>query len=183
MVNSHNEMEFDEYDNQHTTYIFGVHKDVCVCSLRFIETQHPNMITGTFHTWFKNYRLPEGNYVEASRLFIDKERMTTLKLRHEPVSALLFLSMINYARHYHYDGIYAIVSHPMYLIFKRSGWRINVEAQSFSEKKEKIFLIFMPVDDRNQRILIDLIHAKAPELNLSLDSWPILFPISRNRPD
>ena len=183
MVNSHNEMEFDEYDNQQTTYVFGIHKGVCVCSLRFIETQYPNMITGTFRTWFKDYTLPKGNYVEASRLCIDKERMKILKLRQEPVSALLFLSMINYARHYHYDGIYAIVSHPMFLIFKRSGWEIITEAQSLSEKEEKIFLIFMPVDDRNQRILIDLIHSKVPELSLALDSWPISFPVNRHRPD
>lgn len=183
MVNSQDEMEFDEYDNEQTTYVFGVHQDTCVCSLRFIETQHPNMITGTFRTWFKDFTLPEGNYVEASRLFIDKERMTMLKLREKPVSALLFLSMINYARHYKYDGIYAIVSHPMYLIFKRSGWKVSVEAQSLSEKKEKIFLIFMPVDDDNQRILIDLVKSKAHELTMALDAWPLSFPVSQHRPD
>ncbi|WP_312045493.1 acyl-homoserine-lactone synthase [Erwinia sp.] len=183
MVSSKNEMEFDEYDNDQTTYVFGVHKDTCVCSLRFIETQYPNMITGTFRSWFSDFTLPEGNYVEASRLFIDKERMNTLKLREKPVSALLFLSMINYARHYKYDGIYAIVSHPMYLIFKRSGWQISVKAQSLSEKKEKIFLIFMPVDDDNQRILINLVNAKVPALNMTLDTWPLSFPVSQHRSD
>lgn len=183
MVKSHNEMEFDEYDNDQTTYVFGVHQDTCVCSLRFIETKHPNMITGTFRSWFKDFTLPEGNYVEASRLFIDKERISSLKLRQKPVSALLFLSMINYARHYKYDGIYAIVSHPMYLIFKRSGWEISVEAESYSEKEEKIFLIFMPVDDKNQQTLIDLVKSKAPQLQMALDSWPLSFPVSQHRPD
>jgi len=183
MVNSQNEMEFDEYDNERTTYVFGIHQDTCVCSLRFIETKYPNMITGTFRSWFSDYTLPEGDFVEASRLFIDKERISQLKLRQKPVSALLFLSMINYARHYKYEGIYAIVSHPMYLIFKRSGWEINVEAQSYSEKKEKIFLIFMPVDDRNQQILINLVKSKAPELQITLDAWPLSFPVSQHRPD
>lgn len=183
MVKSQNEMEFDEYDNEQTTYVFGVHQDTCVCSLRFIETKYPNMITGTFRSWFKDYTLPEGNYVEASRLFIDKERLDTLKLRQKPVSALLFLSMINYARHYKYEGIYAIVSHPMYLIFKRSGWEVSVESQSYSEKEEKIFLIFMPVDDKNQQILIDLVKSKAPQLQMALDTWPLSFPVSQHGPD
>ncbi|MBV4366112.1 acyl-homoserine-lactone synthase [Erwinia sp. BNK-24-b] len=183
MVNCQNDMEFDEYDNEHTTYVFGVHNDICVCSLRFIETKYPNMITGTFRSWFKNTDLPEGNYVEASRLFIDKERISSLKLRQKPVSALLFLSMINYARHYQYEGIYAIVSHPMYLIFKKSGWKIEVVEKSLSEKNENIYLIFMPIDDKNQRILIELVKSKAPELKIRLDAWPLSFPVGQHGPD
>jgi len=183
MVKSENNMEFDEYDNHHTAYIFGVYHERCVCSLRFIEIKYPNMITGTFKSWFDNIELPEGNYVEASRLFIDKERVNALELRQQPVSALLFLSMINYARHYKYEGIYAVVSNPMYRIFWQSGWDISVVKQGFSEKQESIWLIFMPIDDDNQRTLIERVKLKAPGLNIKLDAWPLSIPVSENRPD
>ncbi|WP_254446311.1 acyl-homoserine-lactone synthase [Pantoea sp. MBD-2R] len=183
MVKSENNMEFDEYDNHHTAYIFGVYHERCVCSLRFIEIKYPNMITGTFKSWFDNVELPEGNYVEASRLFIDKERVNALELRQQPVSALLFLSMINYARHYKYEGIYAVVSNPMYRIFRQSGWDISVVKQGVSEKQESIWLIFMPIDDDNQRTLIERVKLKAPGLNIKLDAWPLSIPVSENRPD
>lgn len=183
MVKSENNMEFDEYDNHHTAYIFGVYHERCVCSLRFIEIKYPNMITGTFKSWFDNIELPEGNYVEASRLFIDKERVNALELRQQPVSALLFLSMINYARHYKYEGIYAVVSNPMYRIFRQSGWDISVVKQGVSEKQESIWLIFMPIDDDNQRTLIERVKLKAPGLNIKLDAWPLSIPVSENRPD
>lgn len=183
LVNAENNMESDEYDNPRTTYIFGIYKEVCICSLRFIEIKYPNMITGTFKSWFKNVDLPQGNYVEASRLFIDKERVQALELRQQPVSALLFLSMINYARHYGYEGIYAIVSHPMYLIFRKSGWDISVVEQSKSEKEENIYLIFMPVDEGNQKTLMSLVESRVPSLCCQLDSWPLTFPIRKNRPD
>lgn len=183
MVNSENNMEFDEYDNHHTSYLFGIYQERCVCSLRFIDIKYPNMITGTFRSWFDNIELPEGNYVEASRLFIDKDRVRTLELRQQPVSALLFLSMINYARHYNYEGIYAVVSNPMYRIFKKSGWDISVVKQSLSEKGETIWLIFMPIDDRNQRTLINLVNAKVPDLSLNLEGWPLSFPVSKHRSD
>ena len=71
---------------------------IVVCSLRFIETKYNNMITGTFKSYFNKIELPEGIYVEASRLFIDKERVKTLKLQKKPLSSILFLSMINYAK-------------------------------------------------------------------------------------
>lgn len=183
MVNSENNMESDEYDNHQTTYIFGVYNNACVCSLRFIEIKYPNMITGTFKSWFKKIDLPEGNYVEASRLFIDKNRVQALALRQQPISALLFLSMINYARHYQYEGIYAIVSHPMYLIFKKSGWKISVVEQGLSEKKQNIYLIYMPVDKQSQQQLIDNVRSRAPELDCQLDGWPLSFPVRKNRPD
>lgn len=181
MVNSENNMESDEYDNHRTTYLFGTYHETCVCGLRFIEMRYPNMITGTFKPWFKSFTLPQGNYVEASRLFIDKERSRKLELHQQPISALLFLSMINYARHYNYDGIYAIVSHPMYLIFKKSGWKIELVSQSLSEKEERVYMIFMPVDDESQKTLIDLITAKAPALECTLTTWPLSFPVRRHR--
>lgn len=105
IVNCENNMEFDAYDDRHTTYVFGTYKDQVICSLRFIETKNPNMITcGEFNEYFNNISLPEGNYVEASRLFIDKERVRALELRRQPISSILFLSMINYARNFGYQA-------------------------------------------------------------------------------
>ena len=183
LVNAENNMESDEYDNPRTNYIFGVYQEVCVCSLRFINIKYPNMITGTFRSWFQNVELPQGNYVEASRLFIDKDRVQRLELRQQPVSALLFLSMINYARHYGYEGIYAIVSHPMYLIFKKSGWGISVVEKSLSEKEENVYLIFMPVDKGNQQTLMALVKTKVPASDCQLDEWPLSFPVRQHRTD
>ncbi len=177
MVNIKNNMEADEYDCHNTTYVFGAVKNHCICSVRFIETRYPNMITHTFSSWFKKSQLPEGNFVEASRLFIDKERTEKFSLRQYPVSGLLFLSMLNYARHHGYDGIYAVVSHPMYIIFKRSGWLIRQIDKSISEKNKNVYLIFMPVDDLNQQILMDNVKSKAPEADCQLDAWPISFSI------
>ncbi|WP_034912892.1 MULTISPECIES: acyl-homoserine-lactone synthase [Erwinia] len=183
IVNSENNMEYDEYDNYRTNYILGLYNNLSVCGVRFIELQFNNMILGTFKSYFKKIELPEGNYVEASRLFIDKGRIKSLALQHQPVSALLFLSMINYARHFGYEGIYAIVSHPMYIIFKRSGWAVSEVEEGLSEKDQKIHLIFMPVDDANQRTLIELVKARALPCSAKLDGWPLSFPIKRDGSD
>lgn len=184
IVNCENNMEFDEYDNRHATYIFGVYQEQVICSLRFIETRHPNMISGgAFNDYFSNINLPQGNYVEASRLFIDKERIQTLRLHQQPVSALLFLSMINYARKGGYDGIYAIISHPMRIIFQRSGWDISIVDTGCSEKNQNIYLVYMPVDDINQNRLLERINQRAPQRGNPLNAWPLSFRIRGNRPD
>lgn len=183
MVNCEKNMEFDVYDSKDTTYIFGVYANNIICSLRFIETKNPNMITDTFKSYFKNLSLPEGNYIEASRLFIDKQRVQDLKLQQHPVSSLLFLSMINYARNRGYEGIYAIVSHPMFIIFQRSGWMVSVVEQGLSEKSQNIYLIYMPVDDKNQKILINRVNQKSSILHKVLHSWPLSFRVRANRPD
>jgi len=183
IVNCENNMEFDEYDNKHTTYIFGTYKEMVVCSLRFIETKYPNMITGTFKSYFNKIELPEGNFVEASRLFIDKERIQAMQLQRKPISSILFLSMINYARNYGYQGIYAIISHPMLIIFQRSGWEISVVEQGQSEKNQRIYLIYMPVDDRNQQILVDRINLAHSGLTPVRDAWPLTFRVREHGSD
>lgn len=183
IVNCENNMEFDEYDNNHTTYLFGMYENMVVCSLRFIETKYNNMITGTFKSYFNKIELPEGNFVEASRLFIDKGRVQAMKLQNEPISSLLFLSMINYARNYDYQGIYAIISHPMLIIFQRSGWEITVVEQGQSEKNQRIYLIYIPVDDRNQQILVDRINLAHPGLTPDRDAWPLTFRVRKHGSD
>lgn len=178
-----NDMEFDEYDNKNTTYLFGIYSGTVICGLRFIEMKYNNMITGTtFRSFFEKINVPEKNYIDASRLFIDKSRVKKLNLNMYPLSSMLFLAMINYAKSLFYNGIYAIISHPMLIIFKRSGWLIKVVEQGVSEKGENIYLIYMPVDDKNQQILINRINT----MNTSTSdfcNWPLSFPLWKNRPN
>lgn len=183
IVNCKNDMEYDEYDNSHTTYLFGIHDNLVFCSLRFIEIKYPNMITGVFRSYFNKIELPNGNYIDASRLFIDKDRIQKLELQSYPISTVLFLSMINYSRHKGFEGIYAIVSHPMLIIFKKSGWMISVVEQGLSEKNQRIYLIYMPVDDQNQQILMNRISKSFPVEKNTLDSWPLSLLIKENGPD
>jgi len=184
LVNCENNMEFDEYDNSHATYIFGTYQNHVICSLRFIETKYPNMISdGVFDTYFNDIKLPDGNYVEASRLFIDKARIQALQLHQAPISTMLFLSMINYARNCGYEGIYAIVSHPMRIIFQRSGWHISVVKTGCSEKNKNIYLIYMPIDDANRNRLLARINQGTTKLDNPLYSWPLSFRIGEKRPD
>lgn len=173
-----NGMEFDQYDNNNTTYLFGIKDDSVICSLRFIETKYPNMITGTFFSYFEKINIPEGNYIESSRFFVDKERARNILGNNYPISSMLFLSMINYSRKNGYEGIYTIVSHPMLTILKRSGWKISVVEQGMSEKNERVYLLFLPVDDENQEILIRRISRSGMVVNNELKQWPLRLSVS-----
>lgn len=171
-----NGMEFDQYDNNHTTYLFGIKDNIVICSLRFIETKYPNMITGTFFPYFKEINIPEGNYLESSRFFVDKSRAKDILGNEYPISSMLFLSMINYSKDKGYDGIYTIVSHPMLTILKRSGWGIRVVEQGLSEKQERVYLAFLPVDDENQEALARRINRSGTFMNNALKQWPLRVP-------
>ncbi|CNK53375.1 acyl-homoserine-lactone synthase [Yersinia mollaretii] len=180
-VNCDNDMEYDEYDNIHTTYLFGVHANQIICSLRFIEIKHPNMITGVFKSYFNKIEFSDGNYLEASRLFIANDRAKKLQIQHYPISSMLFLAMINYTRHQGYKGIYAIISHPMLTIFKRSGWLISVVEQGMSERNNIIYFVYMPVDDHNQQILMHKISKALLIENDKLNTWPLSLHIRNNQ--
>ncbi|MGQ5287849.1 acyl-homoserine-lactone synthase CarI [Pectobacterium actinidiae] len=169
-------MEFDQYDNNNTTYLFGIKDNTVICSLRFIETKYPNMITGTFFPYFKEINIPEGNYLESSRFFVDKSRAKDILGNDYPISSMLFLSMINYSRDKGYDGIYTIVSHPMLTILKRSGWGIRVVEQGLSEKEERVYLVFLPVDDENQEALARRINRRGTFMSDELKQWPLRVP-------
>ncbi|MEI7209892.1 acyl-homoserine-lactone synthase CarI [Pectobacterium carotovorum] len=169
-------MEFDQYDNNNTTYLFGIKDNTVICSLRFIETKYPNMITGTFFPYFKEINIPEGNYLESSRFFVDKSRAKDILGNEYPISSMLFLSMINYSRDKGYDGIYTIVSHPMLTILKRSGWGIHVVEQGLSEKEERVYLVFLPVDDENQEALARRINRSGTFMSNELKQWPLRVP-------
>ncbi|WP_224554269.1 acyl-homoserine-lactone synthase CarI [Pectobacterium versatile] len=169
-------MEFDQYDNNNTTYLFGIKDNTVICSLRFIETKYPNMITGTFFPYFKEINIPDGNYLESSRFFVDKSRAKDILGNEYPISSMLFLSMINYSRDKGYDGIYTIVSHPMLTILKRSGWGISVVEQGLSEKEERVYLVFLPVDDANQEALTRRINRSGTFMSNELKQWPLRVP-------
>lgn len=175
-VNCTDGMEFDQYDNNNTTYLFGIKDNTVICSLRFIETKYPNMITGTFFPYFKEINIPEGNYLESSRFFVDKSRAKDILGNEYPISSMLFLSMINYSRDKGYDGIYTIVSHPMLTILKRSGWGIRVVEQGLSEKQERVYLVFLPVDDENQEVLARRINRSGTFMGNELKQWPLRVP-------
>ncbi|WP_075183425.1 acyl-homoserine-lactone synthase [Pantoea sp. 1.19] len=172
-----NGMEFDEYDNVNTHYLLGICDHQLVCSVRFIETHLPNMITHTFHTFFADATLPAGNYVESSRFFVDKARAKTLLGAQFPVSTVLFLAMVNYARQQGYDGIYTICSKPMWTILKRSGWEIQVVQVGTSEKDKPVYLLFLPVDERNQCILAERVQAWSRDEHSTLNHWPMALKI------
>ncbi|PRD17283.1 acyl-homoserine-lactone synthase [Pantoea coffeiphila] len=175
MVSCHDGMESDKYDSHQTVYLLGKASGHLICGVRFIETKYPNMITHVFNKYFNKIEIPSGNFIEASRLFIDKNRSEVLRCKGFPVSATLFLSMINYARYYRYDGIYAIVSHSMYIIFKRSGWPVSIVERGVSEKNENIYLIFMPVDEVSQKVLTALVKNSIGGCCHSLTQWPLSF--------
>ncbi|WP_337262242.1 MULTISPECIES: acyl-homoserine-lactone synthase [unclassified Serratia (in: enterobacteria)] len=173
-VNCIDGMEFDEYDNHNTNYLFGVKDNIVICSLRFIEMQYPNMITGTFSPYFGRFTLPEGNYIESSRFFIDKIRARKVGCSQYPISTLFFLAMVNYARKFNYDGILTIVSHPMLTILERSGWGVSVIEQGISEKNEKVYLLHLPVDTKNQNALIERVQHAVNIEKSRLASWPLV---------
>ncbi|HEN3664396.1 TPA: acyl-homoserine-lactone synthase, partial [Yersinia enterocolitica] len=56
---------------------------------------------------------------------------------------------------------------------KRSGWLVSVVEQGMSEKKTIIYLVYMPVDDRNQQILIHKVNQVLLIKNNSLNTWPL----------
>ena len=175
-------MEFDEYDNTDATYLLGVYKNEIICSMRFISMQNNNMITGTFKNCFKQINLPKGKNLDASRLFIDKVKYREHKLNQYPLSLILFLSMINYARRFNYEGIYTIVNDAMLIIYKRSGWKVKVLEQGKSASDETIYLLFMPVDKLNQNKLTHQI-SKRKNLTCDIHNWPLSFSLRSIRLD
>ncbi|WJY13797.1 acyl-homoserine-lactone synthase [Pectobacteriaceae bacterium CE90] len=174
-VSCTNDMEFDQYDNSNANYLFGVKDDAVICSVRFIETKYPNMITGTFCSYFNKIKIPDGNYIESSRFFVDKIRAKKLNINKYPISSMLFLAMINYSIKSNYEGIYTIVSHPMLTILKRSGWDISIVEQGLSEKNETIYLLYLPTDDKNQNALINRITHTNDFAYHQLKKWPLSF--------
>ncbi|AVN48600.1 TPA: acyl-homoserine-lactone synthase [Serratia marcescens] len=173
-VNCSDGKELDEFDNDKTNYIFGVKDNMIICGTRMIDMKHKNMLNSAFSSFFHDVVIPEGNFIESTRFFVDKERTQSLLGRRFPVTLALFLSLINYARQHGYDGILAVSSHPMFHIIKSSGWNVTQLKTGMSEKNEPVHLLLGHVDRQSQEALKNRIFKK---LNTQdehmLNAWPL----------
>ncbi|MBK4724611.1 acyl-homoserine-lactone synthase [Pantoea agglomerans] len=158
-VNCIDDKEFDEYDNEHASYLLGYLDGSVICGVRFREIKFPNMITGTFACFFKNLTMPDGNYIESSRFFVDKTRSKNMMIEQPPASLQLYLAMIRYSKKHNYDGILTLVSHQMLKILRISGWNAHVIQEGISEKKEKVYIVKLPTDNKSEQGIIKKIDA------------------------
>ncbi|OJT40560.1 acyl-homoserine-lactone synthase [Serratia plymuthica] len=173
-VNCSDGKELDQFDNEKTNYIFGVKNGVIICGTRMIDMKHDNMLNSAFSSFFNNAYIPEGNFIESTRFFVDKERTHSLLGRRFPVTLALFHSLINYARQHRYDGILAVASHPMLHIIKSSGWNVSLLETGVSEKNEPVHLLLGHVDDKSLEALKARIFSKLsmPDESI-LNAWPL----------
>lgn len=147
-VKCSDDKEIDEYDTDNATYLIGKYYGDIICSVRLIQIDKPNMLRcGVFNSFFDNINVPTGHYLEASRLFIDKDKIKEFDLSKHPLCGLIFFSMVNFARKHGYRGIYTIVSAPMLVIYRRSGWDVQILESGFSEKGELVYYLFLPIDN------------------------------------
>ena len=172
-VNCTDGMENDEFDNENAKYIYGVKDEKIICGSRIIEMRNENMLVKTFSSFFDKVEIPEGNYIESTRFFVDKQRAKVLAGHRLPVTRILFMALINYARQHHYDGVIAVASHPMMQIIKNSGWKITLLETGQSEKDEPVYLVLGHVDEGSQQAMKAAI-IKASSLDEEvLNSWPL----------
>lgn len=47
----------------------------------------------------------------------------------------------------------------MLKVVERSGWEVSIIEQGLSEKNEKVYLLLLPIDSRNQNKLIGRIRS------------------------
>lgn len=173
-VNCSDGKELDQFDNEKTDYIFGVENGRIICGTRMIDMQYDNMLNSIFSSFFKYVLIPEGKFIESTRFFVDKERTHSLLGRRFPVTMVLFLSLINYARQHHYDGILAVASHPMLHIIRNSGWNVSLLETGISEKDEPVYLLLGHVDRESQEALKERIFRKISTMDERiLDDWPL----------
>lgn len=168
--------ESDQYDDENTNYILGIIEDTIVCSVRFIEMKYPTMVTGPFAPYFSDIDLPVDGFIESSRFFVEKKLARDMAGNNSPLSLLLFLAMVNYARSRNYNGILTVVSRGMYILLKRSGWNITVLNQGESEKNEVIYLLHLGVDIDSQKQLIKKIRRTHHVESHILETWPLAVP-------
>lgn len=150
-------MEFDEYDNENASYLLGFDCENLVCGVRLIDLKFPNMIINTFRDFFDSINLPQGHFLESSRIFVDKKRARKLRLKGFVVSVRLYSEMIRFARNKKYDGILTMVNYPMLRILSSSGWMGDIVEEGVSEKNERVFIINLPVDLISEKRVLDKI--------------------------
>ncbi|WHP30214.1 acyl-homoserine-lactone synthase [Trabulsiella odontotermitis] len=168
--------EYDQFDNETANYLFGVKNGMIICGTRIIDMKHHNMLDDTFSAFFNDVKIPEGNFLESTRFFVDKERVSEFLGKRYPVTLVLFLALINYARRHHYDGILAVASHPMMHIIRRSGWNVTVLKTGISEKEEPVYLLLGHADPASQTALKDRICSQCADQDENrLKDWPLSF--------
>jgi acyl homoserine lactone synthase len=141
------ELEKDRYDDIHATYIIGLFRSDIVCGVRLINMNSHNMIRDrVFQSYFDHEISINSNSIEVSRLFIDKEKINSLKISGYPLSSLMFIFMINHARNELAENMCAIVSAPMYTILHKVGWPAKIVQSGMSEKRKVIHYVTLPID-------------------------------------
>lgn len=151
-------MEFDEYDNDNTLYLTGKIEGKIICGCRFIDMELQNMCADVFYKYFNNMKILKVNYVEVTRIFIDKEVLFDYKqLRN--VRLNFFLNIYTFAKEAGYEGVYAVVTKQLLNSLIRAGWEVVIQQQGISEKNELIYLIVMPTNDKTVSNLMKNLHS------------------------
>lgn len=81
--------------------------------------------------------------------------------------------MINWAQDNGHTGIYTIVSRAMLTILKRSGWQIQTLKEAFLSERERIYLIYLPAGEDDQRIMARGLNGQTA----SVFTWPLTLPV------
>lgn len=131
---------------------------------------------GVFNDFFEELTLPsEGRYVEASRLFIDKNAVIKADVMKEPVSRLLLIAAINFCRSHGYDGICTVLTHAAYILYQRYGWEINIVETGVSEKGERVYYVLLSVDEKHTYRISKYIERVNPCASINYNNWPLKF--------
>ncbi|MGY2402164.1 acyl-homoserine-lactone synthase [Pseudomonas sp. SDO5271_S396] len=156
-VNISGGLEFDEYDNEQTTYLIGAINGIPLAGLRLINTLNPYMVEGPFRDFFRIDPPKHSRMAESSRFFVDKTRSRALDLGHMPLTEMLLFSMHNYAASSGLDSIITVVSNAMGRIVRNAGWHYDVLDSGEASPGEKVLLLNMPVNELNrQRLLLNI---------------------------
>ncbi|QLL12391.1 acyl-homoserine-lactone synthase [Pseudomonas chlororaphis] len=171
-VNIKNDIEFDEYDNERTTYLIGTWKGVPLAGLRLINTLDPYMVEGPFRDFFRCAPPKQALMAESSRFFVDKTRSRQLGLAHLPLTEMLLLCMHNHAARSSLESIITVVSNAMGRIVRNAGWHYEVMDTGEAAPGEKVLLLNMPISDTNRQRLLSSIARKCLLSSAQLNYWP-----------
>lgn len=175
-VSVNNNLEFDEYDNAHATYLIATWAGIPLASLRLINTLNPYMVEGPFRDFFSCKPPKHRLIAEASRFFVDKTRSRALGLAAIPLNDMLLLAMHNHAAEIGLHSIIAVVSKAMARIIHRAGWHYDVLNTGEASPGEVVLLLDMPVTAHNHQRLLDTIYRKCPQPNANMLQWPSRLP-------
>ncbi|OON36976.1 hypothetical protein BTJ39_21075 [Izhakiella australiensis] len=162
-------MEFDDFDNNNAFYLIGEFKNEVVCGCRFIDMKKRNMCTDVFYKYFDSIVIKEGNYIELTRLFTDKEKIKNFGLKKTIINLILFIEILKFSSKLGYEGIYAVASEQLLNCLITSGWDIKIQKRGKSEKNEYIYLIIMPTLACNLSSLEHELKKETTAINYKLE--------------